>query len=413
MKLTPQTLQQQLNLLKQPTAWLVAFSGGLDSTVLLHALIQTKQKIPITACYIDHGLQAISKDWIQHCQIICQQWQIPLKIKQLNLTPIKGESIEAIARTARYQVLQEYLNENEILLTAQHADDQVETVLLQLLRGSGVEGLSAMPSCKPFGQGLHARPLLPFSKADLKKYALAENLIWIEDPSNQETCFDRNYLRQKVIPLLKNRWQGLTKTIPRSAQLCAEAAQLNQQSAQQYLQADILNHFKLADFSQPQQRLILRQWFIQQKVPQPNQRRLNQIQQLIAKQRNARALVEWQNIQLRVYHQHFYLMPKLNPFDSTVIIHWKVGVNVLKLPANLGKLKRINSSLPLEIRFRQGGEGRILKKIFQEKKVLPWMRDQIPLIYNQNKLIQIGDLKKQSELEIQWIKESCYFSATI
>lgn len=417
MKLSAVELTKILAQAPYPSHYLVAFSGGLDSTVLLHALTQAKLNIPIQAVYIEHGLQAISKDWIQHCQNICQQWQISFSVQQLDLVPHKGDSIEALARKARYAALESQLKPNGVLLTAQHADDQIETFLLQFLRGSGVAGLASMPFCKTWGKGWHVRPLLSFTRKALAEYAQQYELHWIEDPSNQNLDFDRNYLRKKVIPILKQRWQGLAKTTLRSAHFCAESNTLNQvlakQSCDEIQQGNRLNHYKLKALPEIQQRNILRFWITTSGFELPNHSRLQQIQQFIGQKNKASAQVAWQQTELRVYQDYFFLMRPLCPFDPSIRLNWNTQLTPkYPLPAHLGTLEiNSNRACNLQIRFRQGGErfkainqahSKDLKHIFQENKVLPWMRQRIPLIYQQNQLIQIGNLKYHHKGLIKW-----------
>ena len=193
------------------SSYLLAYSGGMDSHVLLHLLadLQSAKKIPpLRAIYIDHGLQTIAATWAQHCEKITSALAIPYQSIALNLVPKQGESLEAVARQARYKTFAQQLQPNEILLTAHHQNDQAETVLLQLLRGSGVDGLAAMPVIKPFQAGQLLRPLLPYSRYDLECYAQQHQLNYIDDPSNINTDFDRNFLRQDILPRLQGRWKG-------------------------------------------------------------------------------------------------------------------------------------------------------------------------------------------------------------
>ena len=195
-----------------PTSYLVAYSGGLDSHVLLHLFASLAKKhdfIKLRSVYIDHGLQDISAAWAEHCQDTADTLNIEHCCIPLHLNITSGDSLEAIARKARYGALKTHLQAGEVLLTAHHQDDQAETLLLQLLRGSGIDGLAAMPMKAHFSQGFHSRPLLDYSKQSLQDYAIKNGLKWITDPSNNDTRFDRNYLRNNIIPRLKQRWPQL------------------------------------------------------------------------------------------------------------------------------------------------------------------------------------------------------------
>jgi len=198
---------------------LVGYSGGMDSHVLLHAVwgLRNELKLEMSAVHVNHGLQSDAEAWADSCADFCRSQQIPIAIIQVDATPEKGESPEAAARDSRYCALHDLMLKGDILLTAHHSDDQAETVLLQLLRGSGPSGLSAMPIISGFGPGFHARPLLEFSRAELAEYAQHNRLQWLEDFSNSDTSFDRNFLRQEVVPLLKQRWPAMHKTLSRSS----------------------------------------------------------------------------------------------------------------------------------------------------------------------------------------------------
>ncbi|MGB5260270.1 MAG: tRNA lysidine(34) synthetase TilS, partial [Gammaproteobacteria bacterium] len=228
MKFSPDALYIQLLSVPLPAAWQVAFSGGLDSSVLLHAMATLRERFAITlgAVHVHHGLQADADAWANHCRRVCAGYDIPLSVLHADARPVQGESPEAAARHARYTALADWLAPDHCLLTAQHQDDQAETLLLQLLRGAGVHGLASMPVCTAFGEGTHFRPLLLLRRAALHDYALAAGLEWIEDPSNAETGIDRNFLRHAVMPLLQSRWPALSGNLSRSAAHAAEAAGL-------------------------------------------------------------------------------------------------------------------------------------------------------------------------------------------
>ena len=191
----------------------VAYSGGIDSHVLLHALVALRQSATwrISAIHIDHGLQPASADWALHCRRVCSDLKIDCAVERIDVSRVKEDGVEAAARRARYACLGRRLAAGEALLTAHHRDDQAETLMLQLLRGSGIHGLAAMPEVAPFGVGRLARPLLSFTRAALKRYAACHGLEWIEDVSNEDTRLARNFLRRRVFPLLAERWPELAR----------------------------------------------------------------------------------------------------------------------------------------------------------------------------------------------------------
>lgn len=216
----------------------VAFSGGLDSTVLAHALAKARRHFArLRLLHVDHRLQAASVDWARHCEKMARRWRVPITVLTASVTKKKGDSPEAAARDARYALLERALEPGEVLVTAQHQDDQAETLLLQLFRGAGVAGLAAMPHKVSFGHGRLVRPLLIHTRADLEQYAKSHELEFIQDPSNLETRFARNFLRHKVMPVIREKWPDIDSTLARSARHMAEAQALLKGIAAQDLMA--------------------------------------------------------------------------------------------------------------------------------------------------------------------------------
>ncbi|MDP5072134.1 MAG: tRNA lysidine(34) synthetase TilS, partial [Congregibacter sp.] len=210
----------------------VAFSGGLDSTVLLHAAGRCFAG-RVTALHVNHGLQPGAQAWAEHCQTLCAQWKIALESVELQLDDRKrdatrdpgaerADGVEAAARVARYHWFESRLEPGDVLLMAHHQDDQAETLLLRLLRGAGPQGLAAMPVSRSLGRAELLRPFLELPRRDLQAYAAEHALRWIDDPSNQDLRFDRNYLRHAVIPQLEQRWPGYRATLSRSAKQLRE-----------------------------------------------------------------------------------------------------------------------------------------------------------------------------------------------
>ncbi|WP_312936393.1 tRNA lysidine(34) synthetase TilS, partial [Pseudomonas sp.] len=223
--------------------WQVAFSGGLDSTVLLHLLHAYAQRHgapPLCAVHVQHGLQAVADTWPAHCQQVCEQWGVELRLVEVKVET--GASLEQAARTARYQAFEALLEEGDVLFTGQHLDDQAETVLFRLLRGAGLRGLTGMPQVRPLGRGQLVRPLLGHCRAQLQDYATRHGLTWIEDPSNSDTRFARNYLRAEVVPALRQRWPQAQQSLVRSAAHLHEAQGLLDELAREDLQAAATQH---------------------------------------------------------------------------------------------------------------------------------------------------------------------------
>jgi tRNA(Ile)-lysidine synthase len=210
----------------------IAYSGGVDSHVLLHLVCSVEQlKLKTTAVYINHGLQQEAEQWALHCEAVSLDLGVKFQCINVNAQKTIGKSLEEIAREARYTAFKSLLDKQDILLLAQHREDQMETVLLQLFRGAGVKGLSGMPLSAVFGTGKMLRPFLDVSKNEIIYYAEENKLQWIEDPSNKSDIFDRNFLRNQIIPQLKDRWPALDKTIARSARHCAKSEYISQELA--------------------------------------------------------------------------------------------------------------------------------------------------------------------------------------
>lgn len=217
--------------------WVIGFSGGLDSTVLLHLahdFIQQQNRADkplLSAVHIHHGLHTAAKQWRGHCADICYAWNIPLLNLNAKVTKKNAIASEAQARTARYTAFKRHLKNEHVLLLAHHANDQTETLLLRLNRGSGTRGLSAIPEKRPLGQSAVLRPLLRCQRTYIKDYAQYHDLVWIDDPSNDDINIDRNFIRHKIFPLLDQRWRNWQQTWCRAIDLLAESEQLNQDLA--------------------------------------------------------------------------------------------------------------------------------------------------------------------------------------
>jgi tRNA(Ile)-lysidine synthase len=416
----------------------VAYSGGLDSEVLLHALSALRGHLAaqIRAIHVDHGLQPQSPSWVLHCQRTCARLGVGLSVRRLELNPIRGESLEALARAARYGILASMLGEGDLLLTGQHRDDQAETLLLALLRGSGVKGLSAMPQSAPLGRGCLVRPLLAFGRADLLVYARAAGLTWVEDPSNAETDFDRNFVRQRLVPILRERWPACDATLARAARHCAEAQRLIDVLAGRTLCAvqgqpgGSISVSRLRALERPLAKAVVRHWISGLALPLPDTRRLARLLDEVAGARpDATPLVAWKGCEVRRYRDALFAMPPLPDRPQSEPLAWFWGV--LELPPGLGWLLLrdwtgrlldpvVLSPAGLSVRFgvrglkcRPGvaGRHRSLKKLFQEAAVPPWLRAYVPLVFHRGALVAVADQwvcfdgaapEKRAELRVAW-----------
>jgi tRNA(Ile)-lysidine synthase len=410
-------LLQIISTLPAASGYRVAYSGGMDSHVLLHALsaLAPRLDVPLHAIHVHHGLQHAADQWSEHCAAFCRERQIPISLLRVSVTPEKGESLEAAAREARYRVLAQQMQPGDMLLTAHHQDDQAETVLLQLLRGSGPSGLAAMPGVMGFPPGYLARPLLAFSRAQLAAYAAEQGLSWVEDASNRDISFDRNYLRQKVIPLLQERWPALGRTLSRSARHCGEAQRLIDSAAQQalagLLEGDGLVISGFTALSAAQGRAVLRAWIRSRGYTLPDTARLDRIlTEVVPAGEDRNPMIHWPGAELRRFRGRLYLGSPQPAPDPSLVLDWD-GKTPLQLPAGLGRLhaerglggisEQAWTAGPIRIRFRAGGErcrpvgrgkSRELKKLLQEFDIPPWERERLPLITIDSCLAAVGDL---------------------
>ncbi len=414
-------LLKQLSLFPPTERYLLAFSGGLDSTVLLHLLASIKDQIDVevVAIHIDHGLQQQSIQWSRHCGDICRKLDIPLETLSLSLQSVPGESSEAQAREARYAAMQQLMQPGEILLTAHHQDDQAETLLLNLMRGSGVRGLAAMPVIRCFARGWLARPLLEISRAEIEAYATQHQLTWIDDPSNALTNFNRNYLRHEILPRLTQRWPAAAASIADSARHLAEAGELLDEESSKLLTGMLAapGQLQLEPLRQQPhawQKLLLRHWLRQLGLPSPPQKRLaGFVRQLKADNQRIPQII-WSGVELRRYNDLLYAGRSQPAHDAAIEIEWRTS-QPLKLPSQLGELKMLEGRQQrLLVRFRREGDTmrwrshqRTLKAIFRQLEIPPWQRARIPLIIEDEIIIAIADLAyaDNATLRLKWKRQ--------
>ncbi len=403
----PVKIRERLDRMQDVRCFRVGLSGGLDSSVLLHILHNARPAAKLKAVHINHGLRPNAGLWEQSCADICNRYGIEIDVLRVDARAARGESPEAAARHARYAAIEALLEPGDCLLTAHHRDDQAETLLLQLLRGSGPAGLAGMPELAPFGPGWHLRPLLAFDRSTLHDYAYAAGLEWTEDDSNSDSRYDRNFLRQQVIPLLQRRWPSLARTLGRAAQHQAEAAGLLEELAEQdFVQVrnplhETLFVSGLRTLSLPRLRNVLRHWFRINAVLPPSAAVLQQIGGALQAAEDRSPRIAWGTYEVRRYADDLYLLDSAAPALQDEYV-WQLSapafyIPELKLELRLPDLIAAGLQLPPEagtlyIRFRDGGErvplpGRghthSLKKLLQERKVPPWLRPRIPLLYDE------------------------------
>ncbi|WP_186505347.1 tRNA lysidine(34) synthetase TilS [Neptunicella marina] len=393
----------------------MAYSGGLDSSVLLHVIAQLKPQFPqhqFSAIHVHHGLSANADSWLQHCQNNCERYAIAFQSVKVHVSAARRTSLEQQARDARYAAIEQNTSPGCRILLAQHADDQLETFLLQLKRGAGPKGLASMAAHMTKNQREYIRPLLPISREQLEEYANFHQLTWVEDESNSDSRFDRNFLRNDVLPVLKSRWSGLLKSVSRSANLCAEQQQLLDEVALEKLQPMLkangsLKTELLSQQSQPWQKQLLRLWFEQNNVPMPSEAIMQNIgPQLLATDRQSEAEISWAGWSLRKYQDALYLLNSqmITPIDKCFTWTGEDTLQIdpcLKLKFNTftdGLTLCIPANAKIEIRFGQLTErfkpagkshSKPLKQWLKGWNVPPWQRQRLPLIYIDERLAMV------------------------
>ncbi len=390
-------------------AVLVGFSGGLDSTVLLHLLAgdPLRRGTGLRAVHVHHGLQAGADDWAAHCQRVCDTWQVPLHIVRVRVDAGAGEGLEAAARHARHAAFAGLLRPGEWLALAHHRDDQAETFLLRALRGSGVEGLAAMRERRDFAAGQLWRPLLHAPRAALEAHARQHRLHWIEDPSNRHDAYDRNFLRNTVMPLLAGRWHEAAAMFARSAALAGEATDLLQAHDERALLACIddaatLSVAALLALPAPARARVLRLWVRQRGLPPLPGNGVARIQHdLLGAGHDRQAEFRWREARIVRWRDRLHAVGDLPAWPAGWQADWE-GRAPLPLPDG-GVLELRGApafDAPLRVRQRRGGErihlpGRahshLLKHRLQASDTPPWLRPHLPLLCDGAQVLAAGD----------------------
>ncbi|MDI3272574.1 tRNA lysidine(34) synthetase TilS [Pseudomonas sp. MDT1-16] len=407
-------LLKQLAPWRNATTWRIAFSGGLDSTVLLHLLAhlaKTESLPALNAIHVHHGLQAVADAWPDHCQSVCDALGVPLQVVRVQVQP--GASLERAAREARYAAFIEATQANEVLMTAQHRDDQAETLLFRMLRGAGVRGLSGMPRQRPLGKGQLLRPLLDVTRAELEAYASEHRLNWIEDPSNQNRQFSRNYLRHQVFPVLTERWPQALATMVRSAAHLSEAQGLLDELAQIDLtDASTANDFDwlglpslelaaLEKLSAARQRNALSHW-LEPLTRLPDSDHWSGWEDLRDATGDARPIWRLANGELHRAGGRIWWLSDSWLRTPPAVGTWPDPSLSLVLPDNgVITLTGQIPDGPLHIRYREGGEvmslpgrgHRDLKRLLNESGVPGFARGRLPLLYRGEQLLAVANLR--------------------
>lgn len=416
----------------------VGLSGGVDSVVLLHLLgeLAPRHAWKLSALHVNHGISPHADGWAAFCARLCDTLGVPLRVERVNITPVRHMGIEAAARHLRHAALARQAV--DFIALAHHRDDQAETVLLQLLRGAGVSGLAAMPMVKPprgdardeaSAPPTLLRPLLDVSRAQLAAHAEAHGLEWVDDESNADEDYPRNFLRHSVMPLLEQRFPGHRHTLARSAGHFAEAAALLDALAEQDALAEhdgerafdgeTLAAARLAELDAPRGKNLLR-WFLRQRdALMPEASRLEEmLRQVVSARRDAQLCVGWGGWELRHYRGRVHVCtapaePSARPVVSwagEAELAWKGGILHFTPVSGEGISAGKLAGAPVSVRTRQEGEilrpdparpARSLTYLFQEHGVPPWLRADWPLLYCGDRLVAVPGIAVEGDWRAQ------------
>jgi tRNA(Ile)-lysidine synthase len=444
-----------ISYLDQSSKIILAFSGGLDSSVLIDSFLyfMEKQDIKnykdkILLCHVNHNLSKFADSWVKHCKAQADKWGVSLVIENIKDTNFNGDGLELWARKARYNIFNNHIEAADILLTGHHMDDQAETFLLQCLRGAGVSGMRAMPKVKAFGDGFLLRPLLDLSKEDFKNWATFRKLSWIEDDSNTDIKLDRNFIRHEILPKLEQRWPKAKLKFARASNFCQQAMRVIDQNIDLDKNCS-LNIKKIIEQENNDQIVfIIRKWLDSNNIMMPSENSLlefiSQVNSLILSNKLDKSCelevknkdIKPQLFRIKLFNGRLYLvsgnvfedqkaackfeaivdfnkednflLPEYvyldKPSNNTdCLIKYQPAEKLIACDASIDFVKSYEISkkhleslgLKLDfeqwqkviIRFRRGGEivkwqdkHKSLKKIFNEKKVIPWQRALVPLV---------------------------------
>jgi len=420
---------------------IIAYSGGLDSSVLLHAAYQLKKQGKISklsAAHANHGLQQQANNWQVHCQKICDDYQILLQTQSLNLSEKKQFS-EADARDARYKFFAQLVEQGQAMVFAHHLDDQAETLLFRLFRGTGVHGMTGIADSRKLSNGHALRPLLKFPKQDLLDYAKQYDLKWIEDPSNKTSEYHRNFIRNEVLPLIRTKWSSVSQSIVQFSNIAKYQVEILDEVAEKDLSdfkadEECLCLKKIANLSVARQNNLLHFWIKKLTLFSPSASEINEVlkqlgvssqdKNIVDKSIKIKAANGW----IRSYNQRLYFCPKDEPKAIAENIVWGDLNKNLDLGNGLmiscqysennlsdGTFDNLQVRKPKDnetvtVRARVGGEvahpcyrqhSTELKKIYQELQIPPWKRKWLPLVFYNDQVVVVPGVFVDKSMQVE------------
>lgn len=397
---------------------ILAYSGGLDSTVLLHLLARSAES-RVQAVHVHHGLQPAAEHWATHCAAVCAALGVPMHLCRVQVQG-NGQGLEAAAREARYGALRAQMRQGDVLVTAHHQNDQAETVLLRLLRGTGPSGLAAMRPVMPFPPGLLWRPLLDVPRAELRAYAEAHGLQWIEDPQNTQGEFSRSFLRSEILPRLQTHWPAASRSLARAAELGAETAELLRELAEADLHAlgaerDGLPIPALKELSAARRHNLLRHWVETRALPVPFRDTLSRVDsEVFGAVVDADPVLAWPGGEFRRYRERLFVMATLPAPPADSRLTWNTA-DALSLPTGCGRLQARQDAGAVQVRWPRPGErfrprgavhSRSLKNLFQERGIPTWVRLRTPVLERDGQAVWIGGIgwaQGAESFDLEWM----------
>lgn len=414
--------------------FLIGLSGGLDSVVLLHGMARLRDQsdtdFQLRALHINHQLQDQAQNWEQHCQSLCAELGVEFLSRKVEIAASSG--VENAAREARYGEFEAALLEDEELLLAHHRDDQMETLLLRLMRGSGSRGLSGIPRSRVLASSRLLRPLLDTDREELRSYAESEQLVWVEDHSNRDEGFDRNFCRHSLLPLIESRWPGYRESWSKSAVLSSESETLIRELAVIDLNEivtdseSVASRKKLLALSEPRRRNVLRHWLAGLGAKELGWNQLQQLSNEVLQGSGGQFIAE--DFQICCFHDRVYVLAcqerecALDQLDLNSLPQLLSTGEVLlqdngrlRFHETQGEGICADKLSSLSIRYRRGGEAcrlagrpsKTLKKILQESEIPPWLRSRVPLLYDGEELAYIPGLGVSEQFAAKGAESGC------